>query len=100
MNDYTDDWPEIAEQVKRENGYKCERCKYPNDRESGHVLTVHHLDMDKSNNTKYNLAVLCQRCHLKIQAKVDFRQMFMFGHSEWFVPHLEGYLKSLKENNE
>lgn len=28
------------------------------------VLTVAHIDHDKSNNSFFNLAALCQRCHL------------------------------------
>lgn len=28
------------------------------------VLTVHHIDFDKSNNLESNLIALCQRCHL------------------------------------
>lgn len=29
------------------------------------VLTVAHIDHDKTNNRFHNLAALCQRCHLK-----------------------------------
>lgn len=32
------------------------------------ILTVHHLDGDKSNCHWTNLLVSCQRCHLHIQA--------------------------------
>lgn len=28
------------------------------------VLTVHHIDADKTNNQRSNLVALCQRCHL------------------------------------
>jgi len=28
------------------------------------VLTVAHIDQDKNNNSFFNLAALCQRCHL------------------------------------
>jgi 5-methylcytosine-specific restriction endonuclease McrA len=95
MNDYPENWDQIAEEVKIEAGYKCERCKHPDDRESGHVLTVHHLDMNKANCLRWNLAALCQRCHLHIQAKVRFEQGMLpgFEHSDWFKPHLEGYLE-------
>ena len=94
-NDYPDNWDKIAGRIKRKNGYKCERCGHPDDRDSGHVLTVHHLDGDKANCRDWNLAALCQRCHLHIQAKVDFKQMTLpgFEHSEWFKPHLKGYLR-------
>jgi len=32
------------------------------------VLTIAHLDQDRSNNDPYNLAALCQRCHLGFDA--------------------------------
>lgn len=69
-------------------GWRCERCAAPDDRESGHVLTVHHMDNDKSNCDPRNLAALCQKCHLHIQGKVDMRQGWMLEHSEWMKPHL------------
>lgn len=96
-NDYPDGWPEFARQVKDEAGWKCERCGHPDDLESGHVLTVHHLTMNKSQpfTDRWAFAALCQRCHLKIQARVDFEQGFMFEHSEWFRPHLEGYMAAM-----
>ena len=96
MNDYPENWPEIARQVKIKKHWRCERCGHLDDRQSGHVLTVHHLDGDKANCADWNLAALCQRCHLHIQAKVYFDQMTLpcFEHSDWFKPHLEGYLKS------
>jgi hypothetical protein len=30
------------------------------------VLTVHHIDGDKENNSKHNLIALCQKCHLRL----------------------------------
>jgi 5-methylcytosine-specific restriction endonuclease McrA len=92
---YTEDWPEISEQIKAKNNYCCERCGHSNDRESGHVLTVHHLDNDKSNMAEWNLAALCQKCHLSIQGKVNWYQQYMFEHSKWLKPYYEGYLKEL-----
>jgi 5-methylcytosine-specific restriction endonuclease McrA len=90
--DYSDDWPAIALAVKQRAGWRCERCREPHDPETGHVLTVHHLDGDKSNNADWNLAALCQRCHLRIQGKVDFSQSYMFEHTPWMHPHVAGYL--------
>jgi hypothetical protein len=55
------------------------------------VLTVHHLDGDKANNRWWNLAVLCQRCHLEIQAKVVMERVYPHEHSEWFKPHAAAY---------
>ena len=83
MNKYPDNWPEIAARVKDDAGWKCIRCGHPHDVDSGHVLTVHHLDGDKANCDDSNLAALCQRCHLHIQAKVNMRQGYLFEHSSW-----------------
>lgn len=55
------------------------------------VLTVHHLDGDKANLSWWNLASLCQRCHLEIQAKVVMERVYPHEHSEWFKPHAAGY---------
>lgn len=30
------------------------------------ILTIHHIDFDKNNNKHYNLILLCQRCHCKL----------------------------------
>ena len=99
MTTYPDNWPEIATEIKDRSAWTCERCNHPHDVPSGHVLTVHHLDGNKSNCADWNLAALCQRCHLKIQGRVKMHQLFMtdiIPVSEWFKPHLEGYLESLK----
>lgn len=55
------------------------------------ILTVHHLDGDKRNCRWWNLAPLCQRCHLHIQTTVQMNQVFPFEHSEWFKPYAAGY---------
>jgi hypothetical protein len=92
---YSPIWPEIAQQIKIRNEFKCERCGHDDDPPAGYTLTVHHLDGNKSNNEEWNLAALCQRCHLSIQGKVFLPQFYMFEHSEWFKPHVDGYYQSL-----
>lgn len=92
---YPDNWPTIAQKAKEETGWKCERCGQAN--EPGHILTVHHLDMDPSNCAWWNLAVLCQQCHLHIQAKVIMERFWMLEHSEWFKPHVAGYYAHLMD---
>lgn len=87
---YPKDWPEIARQVKERAGWKCERCGHENDRLTGHVLTTHHLDGNGANCEPWNLAALCQRCHLHIQGKVNMFQDYLLEHSEWMKPHVEG----------
>lgn len=98
-SDYPSGWAEFAYKLKCEAGWKCERCGHAHDLESGHVLTVHHLTNDKNQSfgDKWAFAALCQRCHLTIQHRVKMDQMFMpeiLPVSDWFKPHLEGYLKS------
>ena len=94
-NDYTVDWPEIARRRKEDAGWKCRRCGHPHDPKKNYVLTVHHLDGDKSNNAEWNTPALCQRCHLSVQGKVFLPQFYMFEHSEWFKPFVEGYYQSI-----
>lgn len=89
--EYPSDWAQIAKKVKDEAGWKCIRCGHEHDFESGHVLTVHHFDGDKSNCRWWNLLALCQRCHLSIQAKVNPHQPYMFEHSDWIKPYVAGY---------
>lgn len=55
------------------------------------ILTVHHLDGDKANCRWWNLAALCQRCHLEIQAKVVLERIYPHEHTPWFAPHAAGW---------
>jgi hypothetical protein len=88
---YPPDWPEIAQAVKDAAGWRCVRCAHPHDIAAGYMLTVHHLDLDKSNCRWWNTVALCQRCHLRIQGKVDMdRPWVMADHTEWFRPYVAG----------
>lgn len=98
--DYPPDWKEIAKRVKDAAGWKCVRCGHPHDVAAGYTLTVHHLDMNPANCAAWNLAALCQRCHLRIQGKVDFTQSYMFPHSEWMEPFVSGYLESVLSSSD
>ena len=54
---------------KRRAADRCEWCKAENGKPnpvtgSKVVLTVAHIDQDRTNNQFHNLAALCQRCHL------------------------------------
>jgi hypothetical protein len=88
---YPPDWPEIARSVKDDAGWQCIRCAHPHDPASGHTLTVHHLDCDKSNVRWWNLLALCQRCHLYIQGKVVLTRPWVLSHSEWFKPYVAAW---------
>jgi hypothetical protein len=55
------------------------------------ILTVHHLTMDKADCRWWNLAALCQRCHLQIQRRVQMARIYPLEHSEWFKPYAAGW---------
>ena len=96
-NNYPKNWQEIAKSLKEKWKWFCERCGHKHEPETGYCLTVHHLDGNKSNIEEWNLAVLCQRCHLAIQGRVKMDQTFLeeiIPVSEWFKPHYKGYLES------
>ena len=88
---YPHNWTEIANTVKLEADWCCVRCGHEHDPASGYCLTVHHLDRNPANNAWWNLAALCQRCHLHVQGRVRMPQYWMFDHSDWFKPYVAGY---------
>jgi len=99
-NKYPENWKEIARKVKEKNNWKCERCGHKHDPSNGYTLTVHHLDGNPRNCADWNLACLCQKCHLSVQARVRMEQKFwtaILPVSEWFKPHLKGYLKARRK---
>lgn len=55
------------------------------------ILTVHHLNGDKADCRWWNLASLCQRCHLRIQRTVVLPRVFPWEHTEWFKPYAAGW---------
>ncbi len=95
---YPPHWTRIARRVKRIHGNKCERCKSLN--VEGRILTVHHLDGDKSNCALWNLVALCQVCHLQIQAKVCWDQAWLGDHTDWMRWHIERYRRKCRQRGE
>jgi 5-methylcytosine-specific restriction endonuclease McrA len=93
-NEYPVNWPEIAARVKAEAGGKCVRCGHLHQPEVGYCLTVHHLDGDKANGAWWNLLALCQRCHLRVQARVIVERQWLLEHTEWFKPYAAGFYAS------
>jgi 5-methylcytosine-specific restriction endonuclease McrA len=67
---YHPKWKKISEFIRFYRAdNKCEWCGAHNYEPhpitgSRVVLTVAHIDQDKTNNSFFNLAALCQRCHL------------------------------------
>ncbi len=109
--------PAIKNLVRAAAGDRCQRCGHPYlkgmgewspcDEWCGHdgpvslqdgvpvarwrILTVHHLNGVKADCRWWNLAALCQRCHLHIQKKVIMERVFPFDHTAWFRPHAAGW---------
>lgn len=55
------------------------------------ILTVHHLNGVKYDCRWWNLAALCQRCHLAVQGHVLMERVYQFEHTDWFKPHAAGW---------
>lgn len=55
------------------------------------ILTVHHLDGNKSNCVWWNLLALCQRCHLQVQTRLNPQLPYFLEHSDWFKPYAAGF---------
>ncbi len=90
---YPIEWPGVAWLIKTIAGWKCERCGHLHDPDprTGFVLTVHHLDGNKTNLQHWNLAALCQKCHLRIQNRVVFQRDWPFEHSPWMARHVHDF---------
>lgn len=91
FGEYPSNWKQIAKETKDAAGWCCVRCGHPHEPATGYCLTVHHLDANKSNCAWFNLAALCQRCHLYIQSKVIMQRPWLLPHSDWFKPYVAGY---------
>jgi len=71
QRDYPADWPKISLQARTRAGWHCELCPAKLGRAhwktgSRVILTIHHIDGNRKNNTRHNLICLCQRCHLRL----------------------------------
>ena len=71
--DYHPDWESISRQIREQANWQCEFCgieQGERTRSGGKVvLTVAHLNHDTRDNEPSNLRALCQRCHLRWDAK-------------------------------
>lgn len=58
---YSKEFRRIRDAIRRRDG----KCQMPGCQKEiqGRVLSVHHIDFDKKNNSPSNLISLCNRCH-------------------------------------
>ena len=72
---YPSNWPAISRRIRERADWRCEFCGARNGQphpETGSrvVLTVAHLDHNPQNCADDNLRALCQRCHLRYDARL------------------------------
>lgn len=102
------EWSPCDERCDHDGPTRIESDDYPGSASSvrtwtearWRILTVHHLDGDKANCRWWNLAPLCQRCHLTIQGRVKMDSPYHWQHSDWFKPYAAGFYawKYLRED--
>lgn len=65
VNDYTHNWAEVSETLKKERNYRCDNhtCRIQLSGIDRKYLHVHHINGLKNDNSKPNLSVLCIQCH-------------------------------------
>lgn len=77
--EYHPKWSLISRLIRfRRAQNRCEWCGALNNEPhpttgSKVILTVAHLDRDRTHNRFWNLAALCQRCHLNYDRKEHIR---------------------------
>jgi len=69
-SDYPLNWKQLRGKVLERADNKCELCGKENyslsDRGTKVILTVHHIDGQKSRKNLINLIALCNKCHLRL----------------------------------
>ena len=98
--EYNPDGAEKRRAAREAVGNICNRCRHPHDVASGHVMTTHHWDGNKANDSWYNLLPLCQRCHLTIQGRVNPETPWFLPHSDWLKPYAAGFYAKKYEGRE
>lgn len=63
LNQYSSDWGDVSERVKRERSFTCEGCNRQLSRRFSRFLHTHHRNGLKNDNSDANLEVLCIACH-------------------------------------
>jgi hypothetical protein len=72
LEGYPPEWPEVALLVKVLAGWRCEHCgiHLPPGGSGDRVLTVHHLELPRTNLQAWNLVPLCLSHHALVERLV------------------------------
>lgn len=94
---YSPDFNKVLKKyIKERDSYTCQLCGITLEelKRIGvyHNLYVHHIDMDKNNNSPYNLVTLCDRCH----GKVHYDKRFIEVLKNVVVENQKNYNKERK----
>jgi HNH endonuclease len=64
LNDYPPYFAQLSDRLRQENGWRCEQCgKVLSERHLRQYLHVHHVNGNRSDNSRENLRILCLACH-------------------------------------
>ena len=55
---------ELRNMIRKRDNFTCQECGYTEE-QLGYILSCHHIDYDKHNNSEDNLISLCRSCHSK-----------------------------------
>jgi len=66
---------QLKESIRDRDGHKCQYCGKTEEHERqelNKVLSIHHIDYDKTNCKETNLISLCQTCNITVNANRDY----------------------------
>ncbi|WP_426168551.1 HNH endonuclease signature motif containing protein [Pseudoduganella sp. R-34] len=75
LNEYTQDWNLVSENMKRNRDYQCSECSTRLPPPFSRFLHTHHKNGLKYDNAEGNLEVLCIECHAKEPLHSHVRNM-------------------------
>ncbi len=58
----------LKKTIRQRDNYTCMACRIT-EKELSRVLSIHHIDFNKQNNSPDNLISLCNKCHAQITYK-------------------------------
>lgn len=66
----------LKAEIRKRDGFRCQKCGRTEQEELNKVLSVHHIDYDKENNDQDNLITLCAACNTIVNYNRPYWQSF------------------------